>query len=94
MFRGPDAALLAIEVAGSLRVNHSVMLREALLSGFGVSLTPRFVVDDLLASGQLVSVLAQHLPPPLVIYGVTAPQRYLPQKVKAFLDFAAQACSD
>ena len=93
-FRGEGSTPLPIEVAGSLRVNHSVMLRDALLSGCGVALTPRFVVEDLLADGRLLSLLEPYLPAPLVVYGVTAQQRYLPHKVKAFLDFAERVCGD
>jgi DNA-binding transcriptional LysR family regulator len=40
-------------VDGSFRVNNSVMLRDLLLAGLGVTLTPDFVVADLLSSGQL-----------------------------------------
>ena len=88
---GPDRA---IEVSGSFRVNNSVMLRHALVSGCGVSLTPSFVVEDLIASGQLVRVLERHPARPLIVYGVTAHVKHLPQKVSAFLEFARQACEE
>ena len=79
-----------VQVQGHLRVNNSVMLREALLAGQGVTLTPRFVVHDLLASGALTELLPTHRPPNLRIYGVVAQQRHLPRKVQVFLDFVAQ----
>ena len=79
-----------VQVQGHLRVNNSVMLREALLAGQGVTLTPRFVVHDLLASGVLAELLPTHRPPNLRIYGVVAQQRHLPRKVQVFLDFVAQ----
>lgn len=86
---GPDCA---IEVSGSLRVNNSVMLRHALVSGCGISLTPLFVVEDLIAAGQLTLALERHPARPLIVYGVTAHQTHLPRKVSAFLEFAQQAC--
>lgn len=93
-FRSPAGHTLALEVAGSLRVNNSVMLRQALLMGCGISLTPWFVVEDLVASGQLVVLLDAYRSAPMAVYGVMARARYLPQKVKAFLDFVEPFCSD
>ena len=93
-FSSPTEQALAVEVSGSLRANNSVMLRQALLSGCGISLTPGFVVEDLLAAGQLEVVLPTYSPSPLVVYGVTPRRRYQPQKVKVFLDFIEPFCSD
>lgn len=73
-------------VDGVVRVNNSVMLRELLLAGLGVTLTPRFVVDDLLAAGRLVERLPALRPPPLTVWGVVAHQRHVAQKVAVFLD--------
>lgn len=80
----------AVQVQGRYRVNNSVMLREALLAGQGVTLTPRFVVHDLLASGQLQELLPAHRAPDLRIFGVVARPRYTPRKVQVFLDYVAQ----
>jgi DNA-binding transcriptional LysR family regulator len=77
----------AIAVTGHYRVNNSVMLRDALVAGQGVALTPRFVVDDLLGSGALVEVLAAHRLPDLTASGLVAQPRYLPRKVRALFEF-------
>lgn len=79
-----------VEVSGTLRVNNSVMLRDALVAGQGVTLTPRFVVDDLLASGVLKEVLVGYRPQDLTVFGLIAPRRYVPHKVRVFLDFIEQ----
>jgi hypothetical protein len=63
------------------------MLRELLLAGLGVTLTPDFVVADLLSSGQLVELLPGHRPAAHGVYGVVAHQRHVSRKVAAFLDF-------
>lgn len=93
-FSGTDGSDLVVEAAGSLRVNNSVLLRHALLSGCGISLTPRFVVEDLLESQQLVVALDDYPASALTVYGVVAHARYTPQKVKVFLDFVEPFCSD
>lgn len=72
---------------GYCRVNNSVMLRELLLAGMGLTLTPDFVVGDLLATERLVELLPGHRPAPHVVFGVVPNMRHVPRKVDAFLDF-------
>lgn len=81
---GASAPIL---VAGGLRVNNSVMLRQALMSGCGLTLVPRFVVTDLLEAGQLVEVLEAFRPTPHQVYGVFPNRRHLPNKVELFFEF-------
>lgn len=76
-----------VHVAGRLRVNNSVMLRQALLSACGLTLAPRFVVTDLLATGQLVEVLEAFRPTPHYVYGVLPNRKHLPHKVNLFFEF-------
>jgi DNA-binding transcriptional LysR family regulator len=48
---------------GRFRVDHGLAAREALMAGRGISPVPRWLVDDLLDSGQLEIVLPEfHLP--------------------------------
>jgi DNA-binding transcriptional LysR family regulator len=84
-----SAAGKPIRVSGSCRVNNSVMLRDLLVAGLGVTLTPSFVVEDLLADGRLVELLPAHRPPPQTVHGVVTQQRFVPNKVRVFLDFVA-----
>jgi DNA-binding transcriptional LysR family regulator len=63
------------------------MLRQSLLAGLGVTLTPHFVVSDLLAESKLVSLLPDCMPEAHEVYGITAQRRHLPLKVRAFLEF-------
>lgn len=83
----PLSGAAPLVVDGSLRVNNSVLLRDLLLAGLGVTLTPEFVIADLLASGQLVELLAGHRPATHTVFAVVAHQRHVPRKVAAFLDF-------
>lgn len=86
---GQNAAQTTVDIASAHRVNNSVMLRDMLVAGCGITLTPDFVVRDLLESGQLVEALPAYRPAPHVIYGIIAHKRFVPQKVRAFLDFIA-----
>jgi DNA-binding transcriptional LysR family regulator len=82
-----------LRVRGICRVNNSVMLRDMLLAGLGVALLPEFVVADLVRSGELEVLLPAFEPPPLIVHGVAAQQKHLPQKVRVFLDFVADEMS-
>lgn len=76
-----------ILVKGTLRVNNSVMLRQVLLSGCGLTLAPHFVVADLLEAGQLVEVLEAFRSPPHQVYGVLPNRKHLPHKIELFFEF-------
>jgi DNA-binding transcriptional LysR family regulator len=76
-----------LRTRGYCRVNNAVMLRELLLAGMGLTLTPEFVVGDLLASGRLMELLPAHRPAPHGVFGVTSHPRHVSRKVGAFLDF-------
>ena len=83
----PLAGAVPFRTSGYLRVNNSVMLREILLAGLGLTLTPDFVVADLVASGALVELLPAHRPAAHGVFGVVAHARHVSKKVAAFLDF-------
>ena len=89
----PGGGAKPVRVHGICRVNNSVMLRDLLLAGLGIALTPDFVVADLVRSGALQVLLPSFEPPPMVVHGVTAQHRYLPQKVQVFLDFVGREMS-
>jgi DNA-binding transcriptional LysR family regulator len=76
-----------IVVDGALRVNNSVMLRPLLLAGLGVTLTPEFVVADLVASGELEVLLPDHRGPPLHVHALLPHQRFVAHKVRVFMDW-------
>jgi DNA-binding transcriptional LysR family regulator len=78
---------IGVGVRGSLKVDNSVMLRETLLAGIGLALTPHFIVDDLLAQGQLLELLPSFMAAPYGVFGVTTQRHYVPLKTRVFLDF-------
>jgi DNA-binding transcriptional LysR family regulator len=83
----PFNGVAPLPTNGHCRVNNSVMLRELLLAGLGVTLTPDFVVADLLASGRLVELLPRHRPAAHGVFGIVAHPRHVSRRVAAFLDF-------
>lgn len=82
-----------VEVQGNLRVDSSMMIRESLLLGQGISLVPRFVVNHDLEAGRLVQVLKEQAPAPYQIFAVFPPGRKQPRKVRLFVEHLEQYLS-
>ena len=89
----PLTGVPPVQIHGTCRVNNSVLMRELLLAGVGVTMTPDFVVADLIAQGRLVELLPQHRPAAQGVFGIVAHQRHVSRKVAAFLDFVASQVS-
>jgi len=61
---------------------------DAAIAGVGVARVLSYQVDDAIRSGRLVAALAEFEPPPWPVSLLFSSQRLLPQKLRAFIDFA------
>jgi len=77
----------SVRVQGRLSVGSSLVIRDALLAGFGVSLIPRIYVAEHLASGALVPALEDWQANETAIFAVYPSRRYIAPKLRVFLDF-------
>ncbi|MEC5160803.1 MULTISPECIES: LysR family transcriptional regulator [unclassified Janthinobacterium] len=75
-----------IEPQARLRVNEMRLVVEMAEAGFGITLCPLLQCRDLIVAGTLVRLLPQWMPEPRNVYAVWAQQRYMPARVRAFLD--------
>jgi len=92
-FRTDDnekATTETITVAGPLRVNHPDAVREMAESGLGIGLVPRFVASDALEAGRLREVLEGRVAFQWSILAVYPRRRYLPLRVRAYIDHLAE----
>ncbi|MEJ8567171.1 LysR family transcriptional regulator [Elongatibacter sediminis] len=94
LFTAPDGEEHRVHLTGRLRSNNSLALRAALLAGAGISRTPTFVVGDELRAGTLVPVLTGFRTLEVSINAVYPVRRYIPPKVRAFIDFMAERIAD
>lgn len=74
-------------VNATLIANSSIALREALLAGMGIALTPTFVVSADLKAGRLTEIMPTYRPPEQGLYILYPTSRYLSPKVRCFVDF-------
>ena len=74
-------------VSGNFTSNNADVIRQGLLAGMGVGHIARFMVDEHLASGQLVELFPHERMVFSSIYVVFPKRRNLPLKTRAFVDF-------
>lgn len=77
----------SIRPKGSVRANFGEPLLHAARLGHGISMHPRYMIEDDVASGALVIVLPESKPIGLDIYAMYPSRRHLPSRVRAFVDF-------
>jgi DNA-binding transcriptional LysR family regulator len=68
-------------------------LREAILTGLGITVLPEWLVEGDLVSGRLVRVLPKWRARELPVHVVYPAQRRLPLRVRTFIDFAVNYIS-
>jgi len=79
-----------VSIHSRLQMNNSLALREALLQGAGVTLTPTFIVGADIRAGRLRAVLSDYKALEVSIYAVYPQRKHLSPKVRAFVDFLSQ----
>ena len=79
-----------VEVDGPIRVNSPAAIRQLAIAHQGVALVAEFIVRDALEAGSLVEVLPGTLDYAWSIYAVYPRRRYLPARVRVFVDHLAQ----
>jgi DNA-binding transcriptional LysR family regulator len=79
----------AIDVAGPLRSNNMFALQDACQAGTGIALLPEFAVAAALRRGELQRLLHGWTSVLQAMYAVYPSARFVPAKVRAFVDFIA-----
>jgi DNA-binding transcriptional LysR family regulator len=89
-FRGKDGVPFSLRVGGNLVIGSGDALREAAVAGVGIAQGTWWLVRKELENGALRSLLPDHIlegNPVSVLY---PPQRHLPAKLRAFIDFLVE----
>lgn len=89
-FHDAGGALHTAKIHSYIKATNGEYLRDAAISGLGISLVPSFIAYRDIESGRLVPLLPDFRPPQLEIYAVYPPTRHLSQRVRAFVDFLVQ----
>ncbi|MFP2930126.1 substrate binding domain-containing protein [Pyxidicoccus sp. 3LG] len=84
-FRGAEGPL-AVGVSTALSINSSISLRDAALAELGLAFLPEFAVAEELRDGRLEAVLTTYETEPLQIYALHPHGRFVPRRVRLFLE--------
>lgn len=80
---------ISVPVTARLEVNSPASVRAAAVAGLGFATMPDFIARPALQDGTLVSVLEEFLPSGGGIFAIYPHRRYLPAKVRVFVDYLA-----
>ena len=89
-FKAASGDEYKIKVTGNYRVNNSAALRDAIIAGMGAGRLPTFIAGDAIRSGELMALFQDHQMPSKKLYAIYPERNYLPEKVRAFLDFISE----
>jgi DNA-binding transcriptional LysR family regulator len=86
-----DGQWRSVQVKGNVRSNNSEAIRQMVLSGLGLSLSPSWLFREDLQAGRVVALLDGYTPPSLPIHALFAPDRRQSARVRAFTDYLRDA---
>lgn len=82
---------IGVQVKGNVRSNNSESIREMVLSGLGISLSPSWLFREDLQAGRVVALLDGYSPASLPIHAVSPADRRQSARVRAFTDYLRDA---
>ncbi len=84
----PSAAgEVRVRISGTFRSNNGYALRDAMLAGHGIAIMPLVFIQSELEQGNAVAILPDYTHIALPVNAVYPSGRYVPDKVRAFVDF-------
>jgi DNA-binding transcriptional LysR family regulator len=85
-----DGELRRIDVSSRFTANNGDALQEAAIRGLGIVYQPTFLSARALRDGLLKPILCKYSLPTLDIYAVFPGNRFVPQRVRTFVDYLAE----
>jgi DNA-binding transcriptional LysR family regulator len=89
-FQRENGEIVSVPVSGPIEANSPLTTRAAACVGLGFAILPDFIAASALESGELVAVLDEFAPQGGGIFAVYPHRRYLPAKIRVFVDFLAR----
>jgi DNA-binding transcriptional LysR family regulator len=86
-----DARRHEVRIRGNAQSNNSEAIREMVLGGLGISLSPVWLFSEDLNAGRVQAILQDYTAQSLPIHAVSPANRRQSARVKAFVDYMSQA---
>jgi DNA-binding transcriptional LysR family regulator len=80
-----------VRIKGSVQSNNSEAIREMVLGGLGIALSPVWLFSEDLKAGRVTAILSDYVAQSLPIHAVSPANRRQSARVKAFVDYMSQA---
>lgn len=80
-----------IRVRGRFSTNNPDAIREAALAGMGIAVTPIWLINNYVEQGQLKVILKDYTPTPFEIHTLYPERRFVPAKVRCFINYLREA---
>ncbi|MEX0404139.1 LysR family transcriptional regulator [Aquibium sp. LZ166] len=93
-FKGDNGEMISVAVSGPIEVNSPLTARAAAVSGLGYAILPDFIAAPEIEAGRLQPLLEDRMLTGAGIFAVYPHRRYLPAKVRVFVDFLVQWFKD
>ncbi len=90
-FTNSNGEEVAVRPNGRLRANNSDAMLHSIRSGLGIAVVPDFIVEEDMASCNVVSILEDWHPRAVALHMVTPPGAVRPRRVTALIDYLAAA---
>ncbi|MCP6204253.1 LysR substrate-binding domain-containing protein [Klebsiella pneumoniae] len=78
-------------VSGKLKFSNAEVCLAAARAGLGIARLPYFIARQAIAEGSVIQLLTVYEAPPLALYAVFPPARYLAHKSRVMIDFLVEA---
>tara|TARA_R110000868_G_scaffold97614_2_gene268438 strand:- start:24340 stop:25251 length:912 start_codon:yes stop_codon:yes gene_type:complete len=82
-----EEGAVTLSVSGSMDSDNGEVLTRWCLDGHGIALKSHWEVGEYVRNGQLQIVLPDYTPPSHAVYALYPENRYLPTRMRAFVDF-------
>jgi len=91
---GPDGQTETVNVSSRISASSPSAVKEIAAAGGGIGMVPRFIVEPALQQGLLKEVLPGYRTLEFGLFAMYPHRRYLPKKVRCFIDFMVAELGD
>lgn len=81
---------VSVKISGPLVTNSVMGMRAAVQKGLGISILPMYALNEAFADGSVIELLPNYRVPGRSVYALYRFNRYVPNKVRVFIDFLAE----
>ncbi len=87
VFKDKKGSTFSVAISGRMAANGPIIMKRAAIAGIGFAKIPRFIAEEELQNGLIKTVLDDFMTDGAGLYIVYPQKRYLPAKVRMFIDY-------